>query len=95
MLLDKTLESPLDCKQIKPVNPNGNQSWIFIGRTDAEAEAPVLLPSDVKNWFIGKDPDARKDWRRKEKEMTENEMVVWLHWSKEHKFEQVPGDSEG
>ena len=75
VLLEKTLESPLACKEIKPVNPKGNQSWIFIGRTDAEAEAPILWPPDVKSWFIGKDPDAGKDWRQEEKGMTEDEMV--------------------
>ena len=67
VVLEKTLESPLDCKEVKPVNPKGNQSWIFIGRIDAEAETPVLWPPDVKNWLIGKDPDARKDWRQEEK----------------------------
>ena len=72
VVLDKTLESPMNCKEIKPVNPKGNQSWIFIGRTDAEAEAPILRPPDVKNWLIGKDPDAGKDWRQEEKGMTEN-----------------------
>ena len=66
VVLEKTLESPLDCKEIKPVNPKGNHSWIFIGRTDAEAETPILWPSDAKNWLIGKDPDAGKDWRREE-----------------------------
>ena len=71
----RTLESPLDCKEIQPVNPKGNKSWIFIGRTDAEAEAPILWPPDGKNWLIGKDPDARKDWRQEEKGMTEDEMV--------------------
>ena len=75
VVLEKTLESPLDCKGIKPVNPKGNQSWIFIGRTDAEAEAPILWPLDVKNWLTGKDPDARKDWRQEEKGMTEDR---WL-----------------
>ena len=74
VVLEKTLESPLDCKEIKPVNPKGNQSWIFIGRTDAEAETPILWPPDGKNWLIGKDPDAGKDWRQ-EKGMTEDEMV--------------------
>ena len=69
------LESPLDCKKIKPVNPKGNQSWLFIGRTDAEAEAPVLWPPDVKSWLTGKDPDAGKDWRREEKGTTEDEMA--------------------
>ena len=80
MVLKKTLESPLDCKEIQLVNPKGNQSWIFTGRTDAEAEAPILWPSDVKNWLIRKDADAGKDWRREEKEMTEDEMVGWSHW---------------
>ena len=75
VVLEKTLESPLDCKEIQPVHPKGNQSWIFIGRTDTEAETPVLWPPDAKNWLTGKDPDAGKDWRRKEKEMTEDEMV--------------------
>ena len=72
MVLEKTLESPLDCKKIKPINPKGNQSCIFIGRTDAEAEAPILWPADVKNWLIGKDPDAGKDWRWKEEGAAEN-----------------------
>ena len=74
MVLEKTFESPLDCKEIKPVHPKGDQSWIFIGRTDAEAETPILWPPDVKNWLIGKDPDAGKDWRREEKGTTEDEM---------------------
>ena len=77
---EKTLESLLDSKEIQPVHPKGNQSWIFIGRTDAEAEAPILWPPDAKNWLIGKDPDAGKDWRREEKGMTEEEMVGWHHW---------------
>ena len=79
VMLEKTLESPLHSKDIKPVNPKGNQPWIFIGRTDAEAEAKakILWPPDAKNWLIGKDPDAGKDWRQKEKEMTEDEMVGW------------------
>ena len=72
---EKTLESPLDIREIKPVNPKGNQTWIFIGRTDAEVEAPILWPSDAKSWLIGKDPDAEKDWRQKEKKESENEMV--------------------
>ena len=80
VVLKKTLESPLDCKEIKPVRPKGNQSLIFIGRTDAEAETPILWPPDVKNWLIGKDPDAGKDWRQKEKGMTEDGMVGWHHW---------------
>ena len=79
VVLEKTPESPLDCKQIKPVNPKGNQSWIFTGGTDAEAEAPILWPPDVKSWFIWKDPDSWKDWRQEEKGMTEDEMVGWHH----------------
>ena len=77
VMLEKTLESPLDCKEIKPANPKGNQSWIFIGRTDAEAEAPILWPPDVKNWLLGKDPDAGNDWRWEKKGPTEDEMR-WL-----------------
>ena len=91
---EKTLESPLDNKEIKPVNPKGNQSWIFIGRTDAEAEGPILWPPDVKNWLIGKDPDARKDWRQ-EKGMAEAEMVGWHHWLNRHEFEQTLRVGEG
>ena len=79
VVLEKTLESPLDYKEIKPASPKGNQSWIFIGRTDAEAEAPILWPPDVKSWLIRKDPDAGKDWRQEEKGMTEDEMVEWHH----------------
>ena len=75
MVLEKTLESPLDCKEIKPVNPKGNQSWIFIGRTDAEGETPILWPPDAKSLFICKDPGAGKDWRQEEKGTTEDEMV--------------------
>ena len=93
--LEKTLESPLDSKDIKPVNLKGNRSWIFVGRTDAEAEVPILWPRDVKNWLIGKDPDARKDWRQEEKGMRENEMVGWYHWPSGHKFGQTLGSSEG
>ena len=92
--LEKTLESPLDSKDIKPVNLKGNQSWIFVGRTDAEAEVPILWPCDVKNWLIGKDPDARKDWRQEEKGMTEDEIVEWYHWLYGHEFEQAPGDGD-
>ena len=77
VVLEKTLESPLDCKEIQPVHPKGNQSWIFIGRTDAKAETPTLWLPDAKNWLIGKDPDAGKDWRQEDKEMTEDEMVRW------------------
>ena len=95
VVLEKTLESPLDCKEIQPVNPKGSQSWIFIGRTDAEAETPTFWPPDVKNWLIGKDPLAGKDWRQEEKGMTEDEMVGWHHWLNRLEFEQTPGDSEG
>ena len=86
VVLEKTLESPLDCKEIQPVNPKGNQSLIFIGRTDAEAEAPIIWLLAVKNWLIWKDPDAGKDWRQ-EKEMTEDEMVGRHHQLDEHEFE--------
>ena len=91
VVLKKTLESPLDCKKIKPVNHKGNQSWIFIIKTDVEAETPILQPPDVKNWLIGKDPDAGKDWRWEEKGMTEDEMVGWHHHLDGHDFEQAPG----
>ena len=87
VMLQRTLESPLDSKKIKPVHPKGNQSWIFIGRTDAKAETPILWPPDAKNWPIGKDPDAGKDWRQEEKGMTEGEMVGWHHWLNRHEFE--------
>ena len=95
VVLEKTLESPLDCKKMKPVNPKWNQSWIFIGRTDAEAKAIVLWPSDAKSWLIRKDPDAGKNWRQEEKGRTEDEMVGWHHWLNGHEFEQAPGDGEG
>ena len=87
VMLEKTLESPLDCKEIQPVHPKGNQSWIFIGRTDDEAETPILWPPDVKNWLIGKDTDAGEDWRQEEKGMTEDEMVAWHHQLDGHEFE--------
>ena len=87
MVLEKTLESPLDCKEIQPVHPKGNQSWIFIGRTDAEAETPILCLPNGKNWIIGKDPDAGKDRKQEEKGTTEDEMVGWLHWLYGHEFE--------
>ena len=87
VLLEKTLESPLDCKEIQPVHPKGNQSWMFIGRTDAEAEAPSTLVLDAKNWLIGKDPDPGKDWRQEEKGMTEDEIVGWHHQFDGHEFE--------
>ena len=83
----RTLKSPLDCEEIKPVNPKGNQSWIFIGRTDAEAEAPILWPPDAKGQLIGKDPHAGKDWGQ-EKRATEDEMVGWHHWLNKHELEQ-------
>ena len=91
---EKTLESPLDCKAIKPVNPKGNQPWIFIGRADAEAEAPILWPPNVRSQLIGKDPDAGKDWEQ-EKGVTEDEMVGWHHRLNGYGFEQTLGDSEG
>ena len=87
VMLEKTLESLLDIKEIQPVNPKGNQSWIFIGRTDAEAETPILWPPHAKNWLIRKVPDAGKDWRPEEKEMTEDEMVGWHHWRDGHEVE--------
>ena len=89
VVLEKTLESPLDCKEIKPVNPKENQSWIFTGRTDAEAEGPILWSPDVKNWLIGKDSDAGKYWTQEDKGMTEDEMVGWHHRRNGHKFEQT------
>ena len=95
VVLEKTLESPLDFKEIKPVNPKGNQSWIFIGRTDAETETPILWLPDVKDWLIGKDPDAAKDWRQVEKRETEDEMVGWYHQVNGHEFEQAAGVGEG
>ena len=94
VVLEKTLESPLDCKEIKPVNPTGNQPWIFIGRTDAEDEAPILWPPDVKSQLVGKDPDAGKDWRQK-KRTTEDMMVGWHHWLNGNEFEQPLRDGEG
>ena len=91
---EKSFESPLDCKETKPVNPKVNQSWIFIGRTDAEAEAQILWPPDVKTGLFRKDP-AGKDWGQEEKGMTEDKMVGWHHWLDGHEFEQAPGDGEG
>ena len=87
VVLEKTVESLLDCKEIQPVHPKGDQSWIFIGRTDAEPEAPILWPLDVKNWLIWKDPDTGKDWRQEEKGTTEDEMVGWHHRLNGHEFE--------
>ena len=94
VVLEKTLESPLDFKEIQPIHPKGNQSWIFIGKTDVEAEALILWPHDVKSWLIRKDPHAGKDWGQEEKGTTEDEMVGWHHWFKGDEFEQTPGDSE-
>ena len=93
VVLEKTFESPLDCKEIKPVNPKGNQLWIFIGRADAET--PVFWQHDAKSWLIGKDPDAGKDWRQEEKGMTEDEMVGWHHQFNGQEFEQAQGDGDG
>ena len=93
VLPEKGLESLLG-KEIKPVSPKGNQPWIFIGRTDAEAAAPILWPPDVKSWLTGKDPDAEKDWGQEEKE-EEEEMGGWHHWLNEHEFEQTPGHKAG
>ena len=97
VVLEKTLESPLDCKEIKPVNRKGNQPWIFIGQPDAEVEVPVLWPPDstFQSWLIGKDPEAGKDWRQEEKGETQDEMVGWHHWLNGHEFEQTSGDGEG
>ena len=91
VVLEKTLYSPLDSKEIQPIDPKGNQSWTFIGKTDAEAEIPILWPPDVKNLLIGKNPDAMKDWRQDEKGMTKDEMVGWHHQLNGHEFEQAPG----
>ena len=95
VVLEKTLESPLDCKEIKPVNPKRNQPWIFIGRTDAEAEDPILWLPDVKSRSTGKDPDAGKDWRQKERGAAEDKMVGWHHRLNGHESEQRARDSEG
>ena len=92
-VLEKTLESPLDCKEIQPVHPKGDQSWVFIGRPDDEAEAPVLWPTDVNNWLIGKDPDVREN--RRQKETTEDEMAGWHHWLDGGEYEWTPGDGDG
>ena len=95
VVLEKTLESPLDCKEIQPVNPKGNQSWIFFGRTDAEAKVLILWPPDGKSQLIGKDPDAGKDWGKEEKGTTEDEMVGWHHQIDGHEFEQALGVVDG
>ena len=94
-VLEKTLESPLDCKEIKLVNPKGNQSCVFIWRIDAKVEAPILCSPDAKYWLIWKDPDAGKDWRQEEKGMTEDEMVGWHYWLDEWEFKQAPGVGDG
>ena len=95
VVLEKTLESPLNCKKIQPVLPKGNKSWVFIGRIDVEAETPVLWPPDVKSWLIWKDPDAGKDWGQEEKRMTEDKMVGWHHWLDGHGFGWTPGVGDG
>ena len=91
MVLEKTLKSPIDWKEIQSVHPKGNQSWMFIGKTDGKAETPILWPPDVKNWLIWKDPDAGKDWRWEDKGTTADEMVGWHHWLDGPEFEQTPG----
>ena len=96
VVLEKTLESPLDCKEIQPVHPKGDQSWVFIGSTDVKAETPILWPPDAKSWLVWKDPDAGKDWRWEEKE-TEDEMVGWHHWLNGHglnKLQELVMDRE-
>ena len=95
VVMEKTLESLLDCKDMKPINPKGNQSWIFIGRTDAEAETPILWPPDAKTWLIGKDTGAGKDWRQEERGTAEDEMKRWHHWLDGHEFEQALGVGDG
>ena len=95
VVLEKTLESLLDYKEIKPVNPKGDQSWIFSGRTDAVAETPILWPPDANNWLVGKAPDAGKDWRQEKKGTTEDEMVGWHHRHEGPEFEQAPGIGDG
>ena len=95
VVLEKTIESPLDCKEIQPVHSKGDQSWVFTGRTDAEAETPILWPPHVKSWLIGKGPDAGRDWRKEEKGTTEDEMVGWHHQLDRHEFEQALGVGNG
>ena len=95
VVLEKTLKSPLDSKEINPVNPKGNQPWIFLGRTDAETEAPILWSPDTKSWLIWKDPAAGKDWEQEEKWVTEDEMIGWNHRFNGYEFEQAPGNREG
>ena len=93
VVLEKTLDSPLDCKEIQPVHPKGDQSWVFIGRTDAET--PILWPPHVKSWLIGKDPDAGRDWGQEKKGTTEDEMVGWHHQLEGHRFGWTPGVGDG
>ena len=95
IVLEKTLESPLDCKEIQPVHPKGEQSWVIIGRTDVEAETPILWPPHAKRWLIWKDPDVGKDWGQEEKGTTEDEMAGWHHQLKGHGFGQSPGVGDG
>ena len=95
MVLEKTLEGPLDCKEIQPAHPKGSQSWIFTGRTDAEAETPILWPPDAKSWLIGKDPDTGKYWRQEEKGIAEDKMAGWHHQLDWHEFEQATGAGDG
>ena len=95
VVLEKTLESPLDCEEIQPVHSKGDQSWVFTGRTDVEAETPILWPPNVKKWLIWKDPDFGKDWRQEEKGMTEDEMAGWHHWLDGCEFEWTPGAGDG
>ena len=95
VVLEKTLESPLDCKEIQPVHPKGNQSQVFIGRTDAEAETPILWPPHAKSWLIGKDPDAGRDWGQEEKGTIEDEMAGWHHRLNGHRFGWTPGVGDG
>ena len=95
VVLEITLENPLDCKKVQPVNPKGNQSWVFIGKTDAEAEIPILWPPHVKSWLIGKDPDAGRDWGQEEKGATEDEMAGWHHQPDAHEFGWTPGIGDG
>jgi len=95
VVLEKTLESPLDCKKIQPVHPKGDQSWVFIGKTDVEAETPILWPLDAKSWLIWKDRDAGKDWGQEEKGATEDNMIGWHHWLNGHGFGWTPGVGDG
>ena len=95
VVLEKTLESPLDCKEIQPVHPKGDQSWVFIGRTDVEAETPIFWPPDAKSWLIWKHPDAGKDWKWEEKRTTEDEMIRWYHWLDACEFEWTLGNGDG